>query len=314
MWQSGDELPQPDCFPNGKDELTVFKTLVLLRIIRDKRINNDQLETLKFLARKYFIEQSAKIDNLDINGYRVDNPDLGKTGNRPDRIDPETTRIIAALLHNLCPGGTRTKDGLFFIPPPLPTSYHKIVQLEDWTSSTIQCAGVQPSNEELVDALIERGSTIGQYVQFAPVPPILISYLYTHEGCEGIVTLQENVVMVCTKEGGYLIIARNTDGKVELQTRHANAKGEFHAPKAIFSSNIKKGGPNGQNLLRVVYFTFSSQMMEWLDKMYTDHMTQNKSDSRHCNGRLVWPRGNSRNKTNQEITECVIDIDDDDEI
>jgi hypothetical protein len=307
-------LFRPDCFPEGKDELTVFTILVHFRIFRDKCISNDQLQTLKFLARKYIIEQSAKIDNLDTDGYRCDNPDLGGTGNKPDMIDQERTRIIAALLNKLCPGGTRTKDGLFFIPPPLPASYHKIVQLEDWTSSTIQCTGVRPSIEELVNALIDLGSTIGRFVQFDLVPPELISYLYTHEGCEGLVTLQDNVVMVCTKEGGDLIIARNTDGKVELQTRRANAKGEFHAPKEIFSRNIKKKGPNGQNLLRVVYFTFSQRWVKWADRMFTDHMTQNKSDSRHCNGRLVWPRGNSRNKTNQEITECVIDIDDDDEI
>jgi hypothetical protein len=109
-------------------------------------------------------------------------------------------------------------------------------------SSTIQCAGVQPSKEELVKALIERGSTIGQYVQFATVSPVLINYLYKHEGCVGDVTLKENVLMMCTKEGGEIIIARNTDGIVKLQTKQGNAKGEFHAPKAIFSSNVRNEG------------------------------------------------------------------------
>jgi hypothetical protein len=314
MWQSGCELLRPDCFPEGKDELTVFVILVQLRIIRDECINNDQLQSLKFLAQKFYINQSTAIDNIDIDGYRCDNPDLEGTGNRPDMIDHKTTRIIAALLHKLCPGGTRTKDGMFFIPPPLPTKYHKIAQLSDWTSSTIKCAGVQPSKEELVKALIAQGSTIGQYVQFATVPPELITYLYTHEGCKGRVTLKDNVLMMCTKEGGDIIIARNTDGIVELQTKRGNAKGEFQAPKSIFSSNVRWEGPRGQSALQVVYFTFSNHMMKWLDKMITDHMRQDKSDSRHCNGRLVWFRGNSRNMTSQAITECVIEIDDDDEI
>jgi hypothetical protein len=193
MWHIGGALPRPDCFPEGKDELTVFTILVELRIIRDNCINNDQLQTLKFLAREYIIKQSATIDNLDTDGYRCDNPDLGGTRDRPDMIDPGTTRIIAALLNKLCPGGTRTKDGLFFIPPPLPASYHKIVQSKGWKSSEIQCTGVRPSIEELVNALIDLGSTIGQCVQFDHVPPKLISYLYTHKRCVGRVTLKDNV-------------------------------------------------------------------------------------------------------------------------
>ena len=164
-------------------------------------------------------------------------------------------------------------------------------------------------------ALIELGSRIGQYVQFGTVSPVLINYLYTHEGCVGKVTLKENVSMMCTKEGGDIIIARNTDGFVEFQTLRLNAKGEFCLPRAIFSSNIRsEGGPRGQSALRVVYFTFSNHMMKWLDKMTTDHMRQDKTDTRHCNGRLVWNKGNSQNLTSQGITECVIEIDDDDEI
>jgi hypothetical protein len=283
MWHSGGALQRPDCFPDGKDELTVFTILVQLRINRDECITNDQLQSLKFLARKFYIKQSTAIDSLDIDGYRCDNPDLARTGNRPNLIDPQTTRLTAALLHKLCPGGTRTKDGLFFIPPPLPTTYHKIAQLSDWTSTTVQCTGEQPSKEEVMKALIERRSTIGQYVQFAAVPPELIDFLYTHEGCRGRVTLKENVLMMCTKEGGEIIIARNTGGIVELQTKRGNAKGEFHAPKAIFSSNVRRGGGvHGQSVLRVVYFTFSNHMMNWLDKMYTDHMIQDKTDTRHC--------------------------------
>jgi hypothetical protein len=266
------------------------------------------------LAQKYIIEQSAKIDNLDTDGYRCDNPDLGGTGNKPDMIDQERTRIIAALLNKLCPGGTRTKDGLFFIPPPLPASYHKIVQSKGWKSSEIQCTGVRPSIEELVNALIYLGSTIGQDVQFDLVPPELISYLYTHKGCVGRVTLNDNVVMVCSKEGGDIIIARNTGGFIELITPPLSHKGEFQAPKCIFSSNVRKAGVFGVSALRVVYFTFSRRWMKWADRMITDHMKQDKSDSRHCNGRLVWTRENSQNMTSQEITECVINIDDDDEI
>jgi hypothetical protein len=120
--------------------------------------------------------------------------------------------------------------------------------------------------------------------------------------------------MVCSKEGGDIIIARNTDGYIELITPPVNHKGEFNAPKCIFSSNVRYEGVFGVSALRVVYFTFSRHLMKWLDRMITDHMKQDKSDSRHCNGRLVWTRENSQNMTSQEITECVINIDDDDEI
>jgi hypothetical protein len=65
-------------------------------------------------------------------------------------------------------------------------------------------------------------NTIGQYVQFVTVSLKLITYLYTHEGCKGRVTLKDHVLMMCTKEGGDIIIARNTDGIVELQTKRGN--------------------------------------------------------------------------------------------
>ena len=278
MWHSGGELQRPDCFPDGKDELTVFTILVQLRI---SEMNASPMTNSN---HSNFWHKSTSSND----GYRCDNPDLARTGNRPNQIDPQTTRIVAALLHKLCPGGTRTKDGMFFIPPPLPTKYHKIAQSSGWTSTTVQCAGEQPSKEEVLKALIERRNTIGQYVQFAAVPPELIDFLYTHEGCRGRVTLKENVLMMCTKEGGEIIIARNTGGIVELQTKRGDAKGEFNAPKAIFSSNVRReGGVHGQSILRVVYFTFSNHMMKWLDKIYTDHMKQDKTDTRHCNARLA---------------------------
>jgi hypothetical protein len=155
MWHIGGEILRPDCFTVGKDNLTVFTILVELRIIRDNFITNDQLQSLKYLAPKFFIKQSeAILGNLDVEGYRCNNPDLEQTRNRPDIIVVKTTRITAVLLHKLCPSGTRTKDRMFFVPPPLPPKYHKLTQLSKWTSTTTQCAGTQPTEEEVMSALI----------------------------------------------------------------------------------------------------------------------------------------------------------------
>jgi len=267
MWHIGGEIERPDCFPVGKDDLTVFTILVELRLNRDNCITNNQLRTLKHLARKYFIEQSAAIGNLDVDGYRCNNPDLEQTRKRPDMIVVKTTRIIAALLHKLCPSGARTKDGMFFVPPALPPKYHKLTQLSNWASTTTRCAGTQPTEEEVMSALIEERSTFGKDVHLAIVPPVMITYLYTHRGSEDDVTLKENVVMMCTKEGGEIIFARNTNNRVELQTRVGNAKGEFHAPREIFSSNVRSRGVNGVSVLRIVYFTFNQPLLRWFEKM-----------------------------------------------
>lgn len=98
---------------------------------------------------------------------------------------------------------------------------------------------------------------------------------------------------------------------VELQTRGSwDTNGTFNAPKDICIGDVRKKGMQSKSILH--FSCCKLALLTWFDKMVTDHLSRDCCDGRHCNGRLTWPKGNSKKKSDQDVTECVID--DDDEI